>query len=248
MSDTSGGTQPPQPGALTGRQLLGAVKDNFLVVSGVAFLLGVGFATIFLAAYLSAFDWHLLWFIEYTDIVTFGLIALGIVSGSIVFLQAAAQTIINLFKLDTRGKRRWTIGLSPLLVAVVGFNIWSSVHQGEGYFHILFGALVIALGVTVVLQIVGYMNTCTLPNVIQSTFMLILFVTTAACGGQWLGYSVLESAKLMDIKLKDGTLNSVKLIIVMSRHTILLKGREIYVLPTTDISQFHSTVPPWVVP
>ena len=248
MSNTFGGTQPAQSGGVTGRQLLEAVKDNFVVVSGAAIVLGISFATIFLATYLSAFDWHLLWFIQYTDIVTYGLMALGIVSASIIFLQAAAQTIINLFKLDARSRRRWTIGLALFVVAIIGFNIWSSVHQGQGYFHIINGVLVIALGVVVILQIAGYVRAQMLPNVVQLTFLLLLFITTAACCGQWLGYSVLESAKLMDIKLKDSTMNGVKLIIVMSRHTILLKDKEIYVLPTADISQFHSAVPPWVVP
>jgi hypothetical protein len=84
MSDTSAGAQAPQPSGLAGRQILDAVKDNFVVLSGVAVVLGVSFATIFLAAYLSVFDWHLLWFIQCTDIVTFGLIALGIISGSFV--------------------------------------------------------------------------------------------------------------------------------------------------------------------
>jgi hypothetical protein len=47
MSDTSAGAQAPQPSGLAGRQILDAVKDNFVVVSGVAALIHVpvnGFA------------------------------------------------------------------------------------------------------------------------------------------------------------------------------------------------------------
>jgi hypothetical protein len=242
MSDTTTG---PPPSGITGHQLLQAVKDNFVLISSVAVILGVGLATTFLAAYLSTFDWHLLWFVQYTDVLTFGLIALGIASSSFIFLQAAAQMILNLFKFDARSKRRWMLGSVILLVAIIAWNVWSSVHQGEGYFHIVSGVLVLALGVVAVLQIVGYVSTGTLPNTVQFTFLLILFVMTAAAGGQWLGYSVLESAKLMDIKLKDNAMSGVKLVVVMSRHTIILKDRDIYVLLTADIAQFHRTALRW---
>jgi len=42
MSDTSAGAQAPQPSGLAGRQILDAVKDNFVVVSGVAVWFGTG--------------------------------------------------------------------------------------------------------------------------------------------------------------------------------------------------------------
>jgi hypothetical protein len=36
---------------------------------------------------------------------------------------------------------------------------------------------------------------------------------------------------------------SAKLIIVMSRNTIVMKDKDIYVLPTADIVQFHEMAP-----
>jgi hypothetical protein len=84
----------PAPG-LTAAQALQFIKDNFVLVSAAALLIGVALSTTFLAAYLSVFDWHLLWFVQYTDIITFGLLALGIVSGSITLLQGFVQTVLT---------------------------------------------------------------------------------------------------------------------------------------------------------
>src|SRR6266481_9596805 len=89
--------QPPAKPAVTATQVFAFIKENFVLVSAVAVLLGVTISTMFLAAYLSVFDWHLLWFVQYSDIITFGLIAVGIVGGSLIFLQAATQTLIGVF-------------------------------------------------------------------------------------------------------------------------------------------------------
>jgi hypothetical protein len=68
--------------------------------------------------------------------------------------------------------------------------------------------------------------------------------------GQWLGYSVLENAQFdQNVQLKDRMLNGTKLVIVMSRFTVLLKDRLLYVVPTADVTEFQTshtllTVPP----
>jgi hypothetical protein len=58
--------------------------------------------------------------------------------------------------------------------------------------------------------------------------------------GQWLGYSVQESARGQEITLKNKTLSDMKVVLVMSRHTILLKDNSTLVVPTADIAQFKS--------
>src|SRR5258707_15737156 len=110
MSNTEGTAtvQPSAPG-LTAKQLLEAVKDNFVLVSAAALLLGMTLSTTFLAAYLSVFDWHLLWFVQYTDIITFGLLAVGIITGSLTFIQASAQTVLSLFGMKGKSHRAHAI-------------------------------------------------------------------------------------------------------------------------------------------
>jgi hypothetical protein len=57
------------------------LKDNFAVISAAAVIVAVALAITFLVSYLLVFDWHLLWFVQYSDVLTFGLLALGLVVG-----------------------------------------------------------------------------------------------------------------------------------------------------------------------
>jgi multisubunit Na+/H+ antiporter MnhC subunit len=229
--------QPSTPKPPTA-QLLAAVKDNFALVSAAAVLLGVTFSTMFLAAYLSVFDWHLLWFVQYSDILTFGLLAVGVITGSLTFIQSAAQTVLGLFGM--KGRERWKIGiiLFVLVACIMGFEMWGSIKAGHGYFHILMGVTVLGLAVTLIIQVMGYITTTTLPNLSQAFFLFLSLSIATVSLGQWLGYSVQESANGNEITLKDKTLNDMKVIMVMSRHTILLKEGMLYIVPTADILSF----------
>jgi hypothetical protein len=174
----------------------------------------------------------LVWFVQYTDILTFGLIALGIVGGSLIFLQAAAQGLIGIFGYEKARRRRWLIALSVFVLAIVGFNVWGAIHRGDGFFHILYGVVMLALGILLILQAVGYVRTGTWPNATQITFLTIFVFTSAASFGQWLAYSVLETSDFdQDVTLKNDTLTKAKVIVVMSRHTILTRDGVIYVIP-----------------
>jgi len=68
-----------------------------------------------------------------------------------------------------------------------------------------------------------------------------MWVLAAGAFGQWLGYSVLEVARVTDVKTKSGELSGVKVVMVLSRHTILLKDKDIYVVRTDEILEFHSS-------
>jgi hypothetical protein len=66
---------PQPPGvSLTVLVVLQFVKEYFVVFSALAIIVGVVLATIFLNAYLSVFDWQLLWIGQYPDILTFALV------------------------------------------------------------------------------------------------------------------------------------------------------------------------------
>jgi hypothetical protein len=73
-------------------------------------------------------------------------------------------------------------------------------------------------------------------------WMLFLLVIGAGALGRWLGESVEETSYFnQDVHFKEQTLKDTKLVIVMSRHSVLLKDRILYVLPTADISRFQTS-------
>lgn len=228
---------PPQ--GITASQALQFIKDNFVLVSGAALLIGVALATTFLAAYLSVFDWHLLWFVQYTDIITFGLLALGIVSGSITLLQSFVQTVLT--SKTPAQRRSGLIVMVVLWIVGTAFNIWSAIHSGQGYFHILSGVVAFGAAVTLIFVIAAHVEARTLPIAVQCMFMLLILIICAGSLGRWLGKSVEETSNFnQDVYFKDQSLTNVKLVIVMSRHTVLLKDKVLYVVPTADISKFRT--------
>ena len=120
-------------------------------------------------------------------------------------------------------------------------NIWGAVHSGQGYFHILSGVVAFGVAVTLIFVIAAHVEARNVPTAIQCMFMLLLLVIFAGSLGHWLGESVQETSNFnQDVYLKDQSLNNMKLVIVMSRHTVLLKDNVLYVMPTADISKFRT--------
>jgi hypothetical protein len=59
--------------------------------------------------------------------------------------------------------------------------------------------------------------------------------------GRWLGQSVDELNEFkQDVYFEDQTIANAKLVIVMSRHTVLLKDKVLYVIPTGEITQMRT--------
>jgi hypothetical protein len=243
--DTSDLSQQPVTPRLTAAQVAQALRENFVLVSASAVIGGVILATTFLAAYLGVFDWRLIWFVQYTDIVTIGLIALGVISGSFLFLVNTVMIINNAATSEGRNKRTRIALIVIIGVLALAFNIWGAVKSGQGYFHVIAGFVVLLIGVLILWLVWSYFKAGTMPTPMQFGSLAFLLVIGAGAVGQWLGRSVLEVGQPLEVKIKDAAMTETKLIIELSRHTILLKNRDIYVVPTADITQFHEVAAPY---
>jgi len=220
-----------------------AIRENFVLVSAIAAAAGVVLAATFLAAYLAVFDWHLIFFVQYTDIITIGLIAVGISSGSAIFVVNMVQLLSNAF--STEGNKRFMISVI-VVVNVLGlaFNIYGAIKGGQGVFHIIGGAVAQVGGVAILWMLWTWYKAAVMPTPIQFGSLAFLLVIISGATGNWLGHSVLEVGQPLEIKIKDATMTDTKLIIELSRHAILLKNRDIYIVPTADITQFHEVAGP----
>ena len=225
--------------------LLRYIKENFVVVSGIAVVLGIGLSTMFLSAYLAVFDWHLIWFIQYTDILTFGFIGVGIIGGSFLFLQSLVQSVLGLGVFN--GKRAW-----KGLLIFVGF--WILLYAGSMYLqyrsvephyqYITAAWLSVIAAISLVVTPVLYLRVGFWPNFGQIIGILLSAIVGSLTFGQWLGYSMLYSRFNQNVYLKGATLTNVKLVAVLSRHTILLDGKTLVVVPTADIAEFKTADQP----
>jgi hypothetical protein len=127
-------------------------------------------------------------------------------------------------------------------VALLAGEIFVTVRHGEAFFHLLFGAGVIAFGISLVLMGAVLVRNMRLPSARQVIGVMIILVGGTFGLGQWLGYSVEESSQFdQDVYLKDETIKSAKLVIVLARYTVLLKDRLLYVVPSGDIIRFQTS-------
>jgi hypothetical protein len=79
------------------------------------------------------------------------------------------------------------------------------------------------------------------PGPVRAIMIVSMFLSSAIALGGWLGDTIKESSDFnQDVYMKDQVLNDMKLVIVMSRNTVLLKDKVLYVVPTADITKFQT--------
>lgn len=234
-------TQEPQ--RLTAAQVTQALRENFVLISAGALAIGVVLATTFLAAYLSVFDWHLILLVQYPDIITVGLIAVGVISGSLLFAVNTVFLLNGILKAKGRDRKVQIVAMALIGAGAVTFNIWGAIKGGEGYFHILFGVSVLFNAVLILWLCWKYYENGQIPTAFQFGALVFLLVLCAGGAGEWLGRSALEVGRPLDVKVKETTMSGVKLIVELSRHTVLLRDHDIFIVPTGDITQIHEVAP-----
>jgi hypothetical protein len=240
---TNSGDEPSaaaQTDKLNLRSLFQFLKENFVVISGLAVLSGLMFSTIFLSAYLWVFDWHLIWFVQSADVVTFGLIAAGVMGGSLLLLYSASHNVLSI-RLPN-GNLHWQliIACAVLTMLIVAFQIYGEYASGHShYLHIAAGWVTIFVVLMFLLTIASHFDSGSWPTIAQSIAILFSAIVGTISFGQWVALAVAESPEIaQDVVTKDQTFSGVKVVIVMSRHTVLLKDDNLLVIPTSDIIQF----------
>ena len=140
-------------------------------------------------------------------------------------------------------RRRWIVD-GGVILAVLALYVWLSVRGHGGYFHIVSGALVLGAFAFIAVRIIRHIQHKARPTLAQAaSYVFISLLTTGMCG-QWVAYSVLETSQFdQNVRGKDWTLDTAKVVIVMSRFTVLLKDQILYVVPTADILQFRTSNP-----
>jgi hypothetical protein len=123
-----------KPGGAPVLRALQVVRENLAVISAAAVVIGVALAIIFLTAYLLVFDWHLLWFVQYTDILTFGLLALGLGAGALGIFINLLNIWMTWTSVSVQSRRLFLMIVAGLAVATLAFETWGAWHRAKGLF------------------------------------------------------------------------------------------------------------------
>lgn len=251
MTDKTTPTPPPAPTpaqpsgwAMTALVVFQFVREYFAVISAIAIIAGVVFATVFLYAYLNVFDWHLIWMVQYPDILTFGLIAVGIIGGSATFFGQIIEMILSQTGLPS-GKPNWAVitAIALFFLSLLALDIYFQHKATEPHYqHIIYAWLSGMLFVIAIFAIARVVYLGVLADGWLVVWALIALMSGTYMFGTWLGYSVLETTGYdHDVYLQDKTISQVKIVLVMSHHAIFYKDKAVYVVPTADVKQIVST-------
>lgn len=214
------------------------------LVSTVALLLAVLVSTIFLYAYLSVFDQHLMWIVEYSDILKVGLVAVAVMSGFAFWLYSVIDDVYHWVTTETRSvKLAKRFSPVPLLVSL---SLWLYVDYkfAEPHYalHIYFHLSILLLALLAYWTInLGK----SFPNINFSdlTYYVFLCIVTISIFGRTFAYYVRDSEGFRhNVTIKNEEIPNLGVIMLTSHHAVLYSD-QVIVVPMSDVSTIVSIRP-----
>jgi hypothetical protein len=223
------------------RNALETVRENFGPISAFAGLTALLGSTVFLYGYLSVFDWRLIWVIEYSDVLKFGLIIFAVLTGSLYFLQGYATDAYNAVFNEDLKKRLWWAKMATFMFFLsFTTKIWSDETNEVHYYmlHVMMHLSVLLIGVITIAAVLRFKSwkITTLHDwandAILAVFVLSIF-------GQTFGYYTRDMEGFKhDVVLKGVEMKNVGVVMITSHHTVLYSDKgDVIVVPSADVNQ-----------
>jgi hypothetical protein len=231
-SQTDQPQQAPWPLAV-----LQFTKEYFVPLSALAIVSGIVLATVYLYGYLSVFDWHLIWVVQYPDVLGFALIAVGVIAGFATLIPALVENVV--YSGLPKGQANWLFVAVSIaaFIAILGLNVYGEYKSLKPhYFRISMAGGLVFMMACLAFTIGRHAHFHYWPTPWGATWIFASAIAGAFLFGQWLGYSISEQRGLdYDVYLKHETLNGVRVVMAMSHHMILCSNKTIYIIPTDDV-------------
>jgi hypothetical protein len=229
------------------------LTKNFALVSAAITVLSACMVMVFLFAYLSVFDWNLIWIVEYSDIIKFSLIGVAFTSGSAFFVFTIFDHAHKWLIVDIKQRRTIIIWFLSMYVLLLAFNLYNDIYVASnptiGYhiyaslayvFLILFAISCMEIyklkaGENISLWWVG--------QTLCSLIILIGFF------GRAYGLRIRDISDIRHevIMREQGSWRHIfgdaTIVLLTSHHTILKVGSTIVTLPSNDIAQIVALTP-----
>lgn len=227
----------PKGRALTVIEL---VSEHFALASTILILTSAICATIFIYGYLRVFDWHLIWFVEYSDLLKAGLISIAFMSGIVYLLQTNIAVFIEINR---------SSGPSLIVYIVIlafGFAVWFGPQFYAAYEGTSGWSLPIAeVTATMTIMVVFVRGSQALRGTLSSSAMFeifaMMFIFVASLGSSC-GYYVRDSNSFDEtIVLNEKIIDNVGLVFVTAGHSIFFaRDKTIIVVPVGNVVEIRT--------
>jgi hypothetical protein len=223
--------------------MLDSLNKYFALLSAALLIISAAVAMAFEFAYLSVFDWTVIWVVEYSDLAKFLLMSIALLAGVLTIVTNIGENVyLWLAQKDvSRRKIVWLIvGLWSVLL--VG-NLYSDYYRQSGQyeFHILqfLSILMIMLLVWMGLRSANAIKNLNWWAMYNS---LVFVLLAATLFGRMAGVNIRDvNQNRYDVWLTSGTrLMDVKIVMLLSHHSIFSIGSQVVVIPSSEIKRIIS--------
>jgi len=222
------------------------LTKNFLVLSAMVLAAASTFTMLFLATYLSLFDWSLIWLVEYSDLTKFFLLASALLSFlAILSVQVIPQ--LDMWMNKNLRYRRWF--LAALLLILFWqplYGLYSDVRSAGNVVHNApaYSVLKLICYIVAGLMIFAFVRhrphwlARDWPKMMLDTGIVAIFV--GLLGITFAAYVKDESTLSRTITTKAHVYKNAKIILLLSHHIALTESNRVIVVPTSEITEMVS--------
>jgi hypothetical protein len=217
---------------------LAFIVGNFAGFSALGLIAAVVCSTIFLYAYLTIFDWQLIWIIDYPDVFKVGLVALGVLSGFIIIVQGVLHFFVGIIKLKASER----IG-EILIFGIVAIGVLALAMLGEWkrtgslilYWLMAPPAVLLLAFCFEIARVLTHSLVLTAERTIVLSMLLVGAVLFFGAGLGLVTKLSLASDLQYDVFLRDREVSDLRLVLFTSHHAVFNNGDLLIVLPTSEI-------------
>jgi hypothetical protein len=229
------------------------LTKNLALVSAAITLFSACMVMVFLFAYLSVFDWNLIWIIEYSDIIKFSLIGIAFMSGSAFLLYLILSHVHDWLIFGTKRGRITIILLLAMYVLLLAFNLYNDIYVKSNptteYDIYAFLSYVFLIGFAIscmeIYKVKAGEN-ISFWWVGQTLCNLIILI---GFFGRAYGLRIRDISDIRHevIMREQGGLRHIfgdaTIVLLTSHHTIIKVGSTVVTLPSNDIAQIVALTP-----
>lgn len=216
---------------------------HFLVLSSLVIVISAAISMVVLSAYLSVFDWNLIWIIEYADLTKFFLIGAALIS---MFAMTLIYQTQDIYRWVVQQSKPWKFGVITALgvyfalTAVAAYIDFKHTGGARVWFYLYRAACPLLFVVLV------YVTFRDHKHVLEGNWLVIgnLVAFSAfflGVVGIAYGYYVKDVSTATDeVRTKTDTFSNAKIIMLLSHHVAFMVDKHVYVLPTSEIIRLVS--------
>jgi hypothetical protein len=218
------------------------LTKHFFVLSLALALVASAISMLFLAAYLSVFDWTMVWLVEYADLTKFFLLGTALILTVVVLASSFIYTVTGLAAFQGRQRKIYGWIVFGLICLFLVPPIYLDIRKG-----IYFPSFHLSVAASAFLALpflrrfarplsswwtIGWRSLAT--EVTAIAFTISVFAAT-------FGYYVRDvSQNAQEITTKDATYTDAKIVMMLSHHTAFISHGMTVVLPTSDVTKIIS--------